>query len=81
MTQSVMKTNFPKTFAFDLRRKHGANKPPELMKDLICFFTKRGASLLDPFAGVGGTLLGASLCGRKAVGIDLTSTRKIYTRN
>jgi len=27
--------------------------------------------VLDPFAGVGGTLLGASLCGRKAVGVEL----------
>jgi len=26
---------------------------------------------LDPFAGVGGTLLGASLCDRKAVGIEI----------
>jgi DNA modification methylase len=73
LTQSVMKTNFPKSYAFNLRRKHGANKPPELMKDLISFFTKRGASVLDPFAGVGGTLLGASLCGRKALGIEINS--------
>ena len=43
------------------------------MKDLIEFFTKRGATVLDPFGGVGGTLLGASLCGRKAVGIELNS--------
>jgi DNA modification methylase len=27
--------------------------------------------VLDPFAGVGGTLLGAALCGRKAVGLEI----------
>lgn len=45
------------------------------MRDIILFFTKRGQWILDPFAGVGGTLLGASLCDpfRKAVGIDLNA--------
>ena len=73
LTQSVMKTNYPKGYGFSLRRQHGANKPPELMKELILFFTKRSSTLLDPFAGVGGTLLGASLCGRKALGIEINS--------
>lgn len=43
------------------------------MRDIILFFTKRGQWILDPFAGVGGTLLGASLCDapRNAVGVDL----------
>ena len=27
--------------------------------------------LLDPLAGVGGSLLGAALCGRKAIGIEI----------
>ncbi|TVM04200.1 MAG: hypothetical protein CV087_00715 [Candidatus Brocadia sp. WS118] len=71
LTQSVMKTNYPKSYGFSLRQRHGANKPPELMKELISFFTKKGATILDPFAGVGGTLLGASLCSRKALGIEL----------
>ena len=73
LTQSVMKTNYPKGYGFSLRQQHGANKPPELMKELILFFTKRSSTLLDPFAGVGGTLLGASLCGRKALGIEINS--------
>lgn len=73
LTQSVMKTNYPKGYGFSLRQQHGANKPPELMKQLILFFTKRGSTLLDPFAGVGGTLLGASLCDRKALGIEINS--------
>jgi DNA modification methylase len=74
LTQSVTKTNFPKSYAFELRRKHGANKPPELMKDLISFFTRKGASVLDPFAGVGGTLMGAALCSSKGLGIEINTT-------
>lgn len=58
---------------FDLRKIHPCPKPPLLMRDLIQFFTKRDQWIFDPFAGVGGTLLGASLCEhmRNAVGIDL----------
>ena len=60
---------------FDLRKIHPCPKPPLLMRDIIQFFTKRDQWILDPFAGVGGTLLGASLCepGRNAVGIDLNA--------
>jgi len=58
---------------FDLRKIHPCPKPPYLMRDIILFFTKAGQRVLDPFAGVGGTLLGASLCEapREAVGIEL----------
>jgi len=41
------------------------------MQKLIEFFTKKGELVLDPFAGVGGTLLGASLAQRKAIGIEI----------
>ncbi|MGO8810991.1 MAG: DNA methyltransferase [Candidatus Sulfotelmatobacter sp.] len=60
---------------FDLRKIHPCPKPPLLMRDIIQFFTKRDQWILDPFAGVGGTLLGASLCEptRNAVGIDLNA--------
>ena len=47
------------------------------MKELIEFYTKTGANVLDPFAGVGGTLLGASICepgARLCVGIELNPT-------
>jgi len=58
---------------FDLRKIHPTPKPPLLMRDIILFFTKRDQWVLDPFAGVGGTLLGASLCNppRNAVGVDI----------
>jgi DNA modification methylase len=41
------------------------------MRDIIEFFTKENEVVLDYFMGVGGTLLGASLCNRNAIGIDL----------
>lgn len=64
-------TNGENSFAHNLRKIHPSPKPPQLMKDIIEFFTKKGQLILDPFMGVGGTLLGASLSGRKAVGVDL----------
>ncbi|GAI31488.1 unnamed protein product, partial [marine sediment metagenome] len=42
------------------------------MRDIIKFFTKEGEWVLDPFVGVGGTLLGAALCNRNAIGIDIS---------
>ncbi|MBM3235587.1 site-specific DNA-methyltransferase [Candidatus Poribacteria bacterium] len=70
-TKSVLRTSYPTEYGHNLRKKHGANKPPQLMKHIIEFFTKTGETVLDPFAGVGGTLLGASLCNRIATGIEL----------
>jgi len=70
-TKSVLRTSYPHVLGHKLRREQGGNKPPQLMQHIIEFFTKPGQSVLDPFAGVGGTLLGASLCGRKATGIEI----------
>ena len=55
------------------RKAHGANKPPRLMARLIEFFSRTGELVLDPFAGVGGTLLGAAIARgpRRAIGIEL----------
>jgi DNA modification methylase len=72
-TKSVWTTAYPSELGHALRRRHGANKPPRLMARLIEFFTKSGELVLDPFAGVGGTLLGAAIARgpRRAVGIEL----------
>jgi DNA modification methylase len=70
-TKTVWQTSLPSELGHKLRRKHYANKPPALMRQIIEFFTKPGQTVLDPFAGVGGTLLGASLCGRRATGVEL----------
>jgi len=81
-TNSVWITAYPpvagKGSAFDLRKIHPSPKPPELMKDIIHFFTKGNQWILDPFVGVAGTLLGATMSTppRNAVGIDLNPDYK-----
>ncbi|HPT88556.1 MAG TPA: DNA methyltransferase [Bacillota bacterium] len=70
-TNTIYETNFPPDETHSYRKIHGAMKPPELMADIVRFFTKKGEVVLDPFAGVGGTLLGSMMVGRKAVGIEL----------
>ena len=72
---SVINTRFPtngvEAYAHDIRKIHPSPKPPQLMRDIIEFFTKENEVVLDYFMGVGGTLIGASLCNRRAIGIDL----------
>ncbi len=70
-TKSVIPKSFPPSFQHELRNRHGGQKPPELCAEVVRSFTKRGQVVLDPFAGVGGTLIGCSLCGRVAVGIEI----------
>jgi DNA modification methylase len=73
-TKSLWTTAYPSELGHALRKAHGANKPPRLMAKLIEFFTKSGELVLDPFAGVGGTLLGAAIARgpRRALGIELS---------
>lgn len=71
-TKTVINKAYPINMQHKLRSEHGGQKPPELCADLIKMFTKKGNVVLDPFMGVGGTLLGASLTDRKAIGIDIT---------
>jgi DNA modification methylase len=66
-------TSGPESYAHNIRKIHPSPKPPQLMRAIIEFFTKEGDLVLDYFMGVGGTLLGASLAGRRAVGIELSS--------
>src|SRR4051812_20436892 len=73
-TKSIWTTAYPSELGHALRKAHGANKPPRLMARLIEFFTRSGELVLDPFAGVGGTLLGAAIARgpRRALGIELS---------
>ena len=64
-------TNGKDSYAHDIRKIHPSPKPPQLMKEIIEFFTKENELVFDYFMGVGGSLLGAGLCNRKAIGIDL----------
>ena len=72
-TKSLWTTAYPSELGHDRRRAHGANKPPRLMARLIEFFTRGGELVLDPFAGVGGTLLGAAMCRtpRRGLGFEI----------
>lgn len=70
---TVYSTRGEEGFAHDLRRMHPSPKPPQLMQKYVEFFTKENQMILDPFMGVGGTLLAASLCQRKAFGIDMSA--------
>jgi len=74
--RSVIATRYPTSgvegYAHALRRMHPSPKPPQLMAELLRFFTKRGGRVLDPFAGVGGTLLACALEGRRGAGIELS---------
>jgi DNA modification methylase len=72
-TKSLWTTAYPSELGHATRKAHGANKPPRLMARLIEFFTKGGELVLDPFAGVGGTLLGAAICRtpRRAMGFEI----------
>lgn len=76
LMNSIIKTKYPTSgpgsISHDLRKIHPSPKPPQLMRDIIRFFTKPGGWVLDPFMGVGSTLIGASLLGdRNAAGIDI----------
>ncbi|MFW9910207.1 MAG: DNA methyltransferase [Candidatus Thorarchaeota archaeon] len=51
--------------------EHPAKFPEELVERFISFFTKQGTWILDPFAGVGSTLIACRESGRNAVGIEL----------
>ncbi|MHA1380194.1 MAG: DNA methyltransferase [Candidatus Helarchaeota archaeon] len=71
-TKSVIPKSYPPSFQLkNLRNQHGGQKPPELCAQLIQTFTKTGELVLDPFAGVGGTLIGCSLSNRQGIGIEI----------
>ncbi len=65
-------TQGPESYAHHIRKVHPSPKPPQLMRQIIEFFTKENELILDYFMGVGGTLIGASLSNRRALGIDLS---------
>ncbi|MFB6081133.1 MAG: DNA methyltransferase [Haloferacaceae archaeon] len=68
-TKSVIPEAYPPDVQHDLRSEHGGQKPPRLCLDLIERFSQAGDQVLDPYAGVGGTLLGASLAEHEGTGL------------
>ena len=74
--EPIIDTLFPtsgeNSDAHHIRKKHPSPKPPQLMKQLIEFFTKKDGWVLDPFVGAGSTLLACSMANRRGVGVDLS---------
>ena len=68
-TKSVIPEQYPPDFQHELRSEHGGQKPPRLCSELIQQFSKSGDTVFDPFAGVGGTLFGASLLQYEGTGL------------
>lgn len=52
-------------------RRHPTEKPVDLLRELIESSSRIGETVLDPFAGVGSTLVAARIEGRKAIGIEI----------
>lgn len=75
--RSVIATRYPtrgpEALAHDLRRAHPSPKPPQLLAELVRFFTRRDGHVLDPFAGAGSALVACAMEGRSAVGVDLSA--------
>lgn len=51
--------------------EHPAKFPEPMIAEFIEFFTKPGESVLDPFMGVGSTVLAAARVGRVGIGMEI----------
>jgi DNA modification methylase len=73
---SVVSRTFPPSYSHKKRKVHGGIKPPELCLELILAFGSSAQMILDPFAGVGSTLIASSIINRSAVGIEINPNWK-----
>lgn len=51
---------------------HPATFSPTMIADFVKFFTKEGETVIDPFAGIGSTLVACKRTGRIGYGIELS---------
>lgn len=81
LSYSTVSRSYPPSFSHKLRSQHGGIKPPELIIELISAFGPEAKNILDPFVGVGSTLIASSLLNKHATGIDINSDwRPIYEK-
>lgn len=55
----------------DISRDHPATFSPTMISEFIKFFTKKEQTILDPFLGIGTTLVACDRTKRKGIGIEL----------
>lgn len=66
----------------ELRLKHPASFPVQLATRLLeCFTTEEDRVVLDPFAGVGSTLVAAERMGKTGIGIEISDEFVAIARN
>ena len=58
------------------RKKHTTQKPIELLKWILKYYSKEGDTILDPTMGSGTTLIACKQMNRKYIGIE--KDEKIY---
>lgn len=56
----------------ELRLRHPALFPQQLVRRLVEIYTKPGATVLDPFMGSGSTILAAQKTGRLGIGFEIS---------
>ena len=76
-TKTVIPRSFSRNWSLNGRSRSHNPIPSDLSKELIETFSKPGATILDPFAGIGSTLIGCFLANthsksakRKCIGIE-----------
>lgn len=56
----------------DIGKDHPATFSPTMVSEFIQFFTKKGQTVLDPFLGIGSTLVACDRTKREGIGIELS---------
>lgn len=80
-TPDILNVPNKKTKDEDGKNIHDTEKPVDLMKILIENSSLEGEIVLDPFMGVGATVVGAEELGRKSIGVEIDSNYYEISKN